>query len=165
MSYDNLYYPSGALYAQRSEEMREYYYENGQLKTLERCKEGRLDGETLLYWLSGALKRKCFFILGVREGLDQIWNEAGILIDEGSYERGRPVGVHRRWTQSGLLMEEITYFEPHRFDLRQWDEKGALRVEALWIDPANYKERVWDELQDMWVEKEGWWNGKKLIYL
>lgn len=72
-----LYYPSGALYCRISDTKREYYYENGQLKTVEHYREGRLDQEALLYWPNGQLKRKCFFVLGVREGLDQMWDDKG----------------------------------------------------------------------------------------
>jgi antitoxin component YwqK of YwqJK toxin-antitoxin module len=160
-----LLYPSGALYGKIREDKREYYYENGALKTVESYREGRLDGEVLLYWPNSNIKRKCFFILGLREGVDQIWSEEGLLLDESFYIKGKAQGVHRRWNRHGVLIEEIVYLESNRFDLRRWDELGELRVEALWIDATNYKEKVWDRFQNIWVEKIGRWDGKKLVYI
>ena len=116
-----------------------------------------------LYWPNGKIKRRCFFIDGIRSGLDQMWNEEGILVDEGSYENGKPVGAHRRWNRKGALIEEMTYLDAHRFDFRQWDEEGNLRVEAIW-EGNHYREKVWDRFQEIWVKKKGYFDGKKLIY-
>jgi antitoxin component YwqK of YwqJK toxin-antitoxin module len=155
-----IYYPSGALYARRSKERREYFYEDGAPKTVE-----VFNGESLLYWPNGKLKRKCTFKNGVRHGLDQMWSEKGQLLDTGTYEMGKPVGVHRRYSSEGQLIEEVIYLENGRFNLLQWDELGTLRVEAVWSDPMTYSERVWDRFQNVWIEKKGTWNGKKLIYI
>lgn len=122
------------------------------------------DGEILLRWPNGHFKRKCTFVQGIRHGLDQMWNENGVLVDEGRYEMGKAVGVHRRWNRVGVLIEEIEYLQAPRFNLRQWDESGNLRVEAVWSDPVTYLERAWDRFENVWVEKRGFWNGKKLIY-
>lgn len=82
---DKFFYANGALYARLEEEKREYFYEDGQPKTIERYRQGRLHGEVELYWPNGALKRKCAFVDGVRKGLDQMWDETGKLVDEEQY--------------------------------------------------------------------------------
>lgn len=79
------YYANGNLYARIEEEKREYFYENGQIKTVEFYKENRIDGEIILYWPNGKMKRKCHFDKGRRCGLDQMWNEEGTLVDEKDY--------------------------------------------------------------------------------
>ncbi len=162
---NHLYYKSGALYAALSAEKREYFYEDGTPKTIEHYRQERLEGEALLYWPNGKLKRKCSFRKGVRHGLDQMWSEEGILLDEGRYESGKPIGVHRRYNKKGALIEEIEYLDSSRFNLRNWDDRGELRVEAIWTDPATYREKAWDRFQEIWVEKEGFWNGKRLVYV
>ncbi len=159
-----LNYKSGALYANLGVKKREYFYEDGTLKTLETYLDGKLDGEICLYWPNGKLKRKCQFQKGVRHGLDQMWSEEGKLLDEGNYSQGKPVGKHCRWTSQGQLLEEIEYLEPSRFNIRQWDEKGNLRMDAGWEDLL-YHEKVWDRFQNIWIEKEGRWDGKKLVYV
>ncbi len=158
----HLYYQSGKLYAILSEQKREYFYEDGTLKTSEEYADGRLHGESALYWPDGTLKRRCHFAKGERHGLDQIWDESGLLSDEGRYENGKPVGKHQRFKREKLI-EEIEYLGGGRFNLREWDEQGEIRIEAVWSD-FDYHERVWDRFQNIWVEKEGYWNGKKLIY-
>lgn len=159
-----LYYPNGKIFCRVRKDQKEYYYEDGTLKTLEKLAEGRLHGETVLYWPNGKLKRKCQFVQGVRHGLDQMWSESGVLLDEGHYEMGKPTGIHRRFRNNGALIEEIEYLDSSRFNLRQWDEEGLLRVEAIWSD-LDYCEKVWDRFQEIWVKKEGFWNGKKLVYV
>lgn len=160
----NLYYRSGALYADIKEEKREYFYEDGTLKTSEEYRDGKLHGEALLFWPGGTLKRKSHFEKGIRHGLDQMWNETTLLVDEGCYEWGKPVAIHRRFNKNGGLIEEIEYLQDSRFNLREWDDSGAIKVEALW-NAFDYRERVWDRFNNIWVEKEGIWNGKKLVYV
>jgi antitoxin component YwqK of YwqJK toxin-antitoxin module len=162
---EHLYYRSDALYCVIHENKKEYFYEDGTPKTFEGYFEGRLHGESLLYWPNGQLKRKCSFIKGVRDGQDLMWNDRGLLVDEGRYDMGKPAGVHRRFNEKGSMIEEIEYLEGPRFNLRSWDDAGEIRVEAIWIDADTYLEKVWDRFQNIWVEKEGFWNGKKLVYV
>jgi antitoxin component YwqK of YwqJK toxin-antitoxin module len=162
---DQLYYKSGALYSVFQENKKEYFYENGTLKTSESYAMGRLHGPSLLYWPNGVLKRRCHFTNGMRDGLDQMWNVDGALLDEGTYQMGKAVGVHLRFHPTGTLVEEIEYLEAPRFNLRQWDDLGELCVEAIWDQENNYRERAWDRFERKWVEKEGYWDGKKLVYL
>ncbi|MES2274217.1 MAG: hypothetical protein V4487_08505 [Chlamydiota bacterium] len=164
------YYLSSALYSiQRfasnvKEGKQEYFYEAGTPKTIEIYEAGTLHGETLLYWPNGQIKRKCAFKRGVRHGWDQMWSSEGHLIDEGCYENAQAIGIHKRFGKEGCLIEEITYLEGTRFNIRQWDELGSLRLDAEWIDLKTYREKVWDRFQKIWIEKEGYWDGKKLIY-
>jgi len=76
MSCDERRYPGGALYARIQLAKREYFYEDGTLKTVIHYAEGELDGEVILYWPNGMVKRKCCFEKG-RRVEDQIWDEEG----------------------------------------------------------------------------------------
>lgn len=163
MQSNKLFYPSGALYAELGDTKRTYFYEDGTLKTIEPFFDGKLHGEALLYWPNGNIKRKSHFQHGIREGLDQMWSEEGQLVDEGSYEKGKPIGVHRRWSLAGDLIEEIGYIDSSRFNFRQWDELGQLRFEGIWADDT-YFEKMWDKFQKTWKEKQGHWDGKKVVY-
>lgn len=153
----DLYYKSGALYCKESGETKEYFYEDGAPKTVQSSERA------VLYWPNGNVKRKCHFKQGLRHGTDQMWAENGTLVDEGSYENGKAIGVHRRWSK-GKLIEEIEYLESPRFNIRNWDEEGNLRLEAIWTG-TEYSEKAWDRFQNQWIEKKGFWNGKKLIYV
>jgi len=159
----DLYYKSGSLYCRETEEKKEYFYEDGTPKTIEPYLESKLHGEVLLYWPNGKIKRKCHFKNGARNGIDQMWNDSGILVDEGSYEMGSAVGTHRRYSQKGSLIEEITYLVSPRFTITGWDEQGELRLQTTW-EGAEYREKVWDRFQKIWIEKEGFWDGSQLVY-
>lgn len=154
----DLCYANGSPYLKEEDGKKYYYYPEGQLKTVV------LPGETVLYWSNGKMKRRCHFLAGVRHGVDEMWDESGKLLDQGSYENGKPVGIHRRFSPNGQVLEEIEYLDSSRFNLRSWDEKGTLRVEALWNE-THYREKVWDRFQNIWIEKEGSWDGKKLVYV
>lgn len=160
-----LMYASGALYCEITDELKRYFYEDGTLKTVERFSEGKLSGESTLYWPNGQVKRRVFFKDGIRNGLDQMKSPEGILLDEGHYELGKPVGVHRRYNKLGSLIEEIEYLDLDRFNLRSWNDEGELWVDAKWIDELNYLEKAWDRFENKWIEKKGRFDGKKLIYL
>lgn len=116
-------------------------------------------------WPNGRLKRSVHFQNGVRTGLDQMWNEEGILVDTGSYEQGIPVGVHQRWNAKGRLIEEIIHLDPKRMQFRNWDDAGNLRTEAIWLDDIHYVEKAWDRFQNIWIEKKGVWDGTQIQYL
>ena len=117
-----------------------------------------------IYWENGRVKWRIHFQNGLSSRMDQMWNEEGVLVDEGKYENGKPVGVHRRWNAKGFLIEEITYRDTRRFNLRSWDNEGVLRVEAIWIDDSHYVEKAWDRFQNIWVEKKGVWDGKEIQF-
>lgn len=163
MQSTKLYYPNSALYADIQERSRTYFYQDGTLKTLEPYLGGKLHGEIRLYWPNGKMKRKSQFQQGIRHGLDQIWSEEGHLVDEGSYEQGKPIGWHRRWSPNGVLIEEMNYIDASRFNFKQWDELGQLRYEGVWIDEIHI-EKTWDPIEMAWKERQGRWDGKKVIY-
>ncbi len=79
---------------------------------------------TKLYWPNGKLKRSVCFQDNLREGLDEMWTEEGILIDSGSYMQGKPVGTHKRWNEKGVLVEEITYLDEKGINVRVEGEKA-----------------------------------------
>ena len=64
---------------------------------------------TEIFWPNGRLKRRVEFKNGVRSGLDEIWSEEGVLLDSGTYKKGKPVGTHKRYDERGKILEEIYY--------------------------------------------------------
>jgi antitoxin component YwqK of YwqJK toxin-antitoxin module len=65
------------------------------------------------------MKRRVALVNGLRHGKDEIWNEAGILVDTAEFKEGRPVGIHRRFSEQGTLIEEVEYLEDGTF--RYWN--------------------------------------------
>lgn len=125
-------YKNGTLHGKQ-----EFYYENGTLKTVMNYKDGALDGEVTLFWPSGIKKREVMFQRGFRKGYDRMWSLGGTLIDEGEYDEGDPIGLHRRYFDDGTPQEERKYFTPIKYDLKKWDSNGKLHLEKREGDHEN----------------------------
>lgn len=114
---------------------QEYYYEDGTIKTIMHYFHGKLNGEVILFWPSGIKKREVTFQKGLRQGVDRMWSSGGVLIDEGEYEEGNPIGLHRRYFDDGKPLEERHYHTSMEYDHKQWDERGELRIDKKVGDP------------------------------
>ena len=136
--------------------MQEYFYDNGALKSHIPFQNGQLHGEVRLFWESGTPKRVAQYAEGVREGRDQLWNEQGILIDEGEYTKGQPIGVHRHYFADGKIQEELNYHTSLRFDRKEWNAAGKLIFEGLFAPDLTYTERVFLEPRGAQVRKGVW---------
>jgi antitoxin component YwqK of YwqJK toxin-antitoxin module len=164
------YYLSGQLYSlQRYKEgvwhgAQEYYYEDGILKTLMHYEAGQIHGTVSLRWPNGSPKRQCAFIKAKREGWDKIWNAKGIIIDEGEYRDGSPIGVHARRYNNGALMEERVYHTPERFDQKRWDEEGRVVLEGIYASDLSYVEKRLDPTTNEMTERRGRWEGSRLCW-
>ena len=145
------YYPSGQLCSiERFKEgtlhgKQEYYYEDGMVKSTLSYRNGRLDGEVNLFWPNGKKKRQCHFKEGVREGYDRMWNAADGLLDEGKYEKGNSVGLHRRFYENGTPQETRLYHTPQRYDRTEWDPDGNIQMQGVYDSSLNYEEKTWKE--------------------
>jgi len=117
---------------------------------------GKLHGEVKLFWESGKPKRSVHYSEGLRKGFDRLWNEQGILIDEGEYDSGKPIGVHRHYFANGKVKEELNYHTPMRFDSKQWNENGKMIVEGTFAPDLTYTERVFLEPHGSKVRKGVW---------
>ncbi len=133
--------------------LQETFYKNSALKTVESYKDGLRDGPVTLYWPNGCIKRELNFLADLRHGFDRCWSQEKILLDEGAYEKGRPVGLHRRFAPSGQLIEELDHLDAKRWNFRSWDSAGVLRAEIRWIDEHRYVERCWNDQKKSWEEK------------
>lgn len=111
----------------RLHKRQEYYYEDGSLKSILHYEDGALHGDVELFFEDGKPKRLCHFVHGKRQGTDTIHSREGIILDEGNYENGLPIGLHQRRYPSGKLREEILYYSPTKFERKEWNEKGELK--------------------------------------
>jgi hypothetical protein len=89
-----------------------------------------------------------------------MWNQKGILLDEGKYRSGNPIGLHRRFFADGSPLEERNYYSPNRFDRKEWDESGDLLLEGKYGPALQYVERTWKEGEE--TAKMGKWDGSRI---
>jgi predicted ATP-dependent endonuclease of OLD family len=140
---------------------QEFYYKNGQIKTILQYHHSRANGKSTLYYENGKIKRETNFLNGKRDGFDRIYTEEGILIDEGEYKQNKPISIHRRWNERSNLLEKRIFHEAGYFDLFKWDEKNNNIFEGIFQKDGKYKERKKEG--EKIIEKNGCWDGKKLI--
>ncbi len=164
------FYRTGALYADLQykdgllEGKQQYFYENQILKSLLFYKEGLLDGEVVLYFPSSKLKRRCFYKSGMKSGIDTIYSEEGIVLDEGDFIEGLPVGIHRRRFLSGNLKEEKKYHTPKKNERWEWDDFGHLRYEGIYLDETRFQETRYGNNEHKEV-KQGIWDGNRIRWI
>ncbi|MES2122627.1 MAG: hypothetical protein V4492_07620 [Chlamydiota bacterium] len=168
----HFYYPSGKISSVQSykegewEGVQYYYYEEGALKCQIPFSAGKLHGEVLLYWepargeSQGTRKRSVQYEGGLRQGWDRMWNEKGILIDEGQYQKGAPVEIHRHFFSDGKVKEELRYHTPVRFDRKVWDARGKLLSEGVFAPDLTYTEKTYQEPYGAKVRKGVWEDGR-----
>lgn len=154
--YAKLYYEEGHFQGKQ-----EYFYENGQLKSVMSYEKGVLDGEVFLFWPSGALKRRSFFVKGIKNQKEQILTDDGVVLDEGEFLEGRPVGVHQRRYPNGILRSEKIYDPKGHCDTRRWDEKGRLEYEGIYPNENTFKETKFFWPKGTKIEREGMWDGER----
>lgn len=141
----------------------EYFYETGAIKTIMEYENDLLNGNVLLKWPDGSKKRECMFIRGQRDGWDIFWSDGGLVLDEGQYKFGDPIGTHIRRFESGEMREELHYHDAKRFDKKEWDVNGRLLFESKYTGNT-YMEREWKKDKHEMQERRGVWNGEKIIF-
>lgn len=168
----HFYYPNGKLSSiQRFKEgewegVQEYFYEEGAVKSCIPFCKGKLHGEVLLYWepvrdeAKGILKRSIQYVHGARHGADRMWNEKGILLDEGTYASGSPEGIHRHYFSNGKVKEELRYHTPVRFDRKLWDLRGKILSEGVFAPDLTYTEKTYQDSYGAKLRKGVWEDGR-----
>ena len=81
-------------------------YSNGNLWVVQTFKDGKLDGNTKVYFENGNLKIDENYVDGKLDGPRKIYYENGNLLEEGNYKEGKPVGNWRFYTEEGRLAKE-----------------------------------------------------------
>ncbi len=79
------------------------YYENGQLKTEENYKYGKLEGVAKAYDESGKPKMEINYKNGIREGVVKFYNKNGKLKTELNYKNGKIWGIYKQYSDNGQL--------------------------------------------------------------
>ena len=88
--------------------------------------ENVLDGAVKLYYNNGQLKSYIDYVKGKRHGLYRFYARTGMLLEEGHYQQGFPIGQYKQWNRKGYLEKEIFSHPKGIFDLTEWDRDGNI---------------------------------------
>ncbi len=155
--YAHLRYQTGVL-----EGEQKYFYENQVLKTLLFYHKGLLQGKVLLFFPSSQKKRECHYNAGVKFGKEVIYSEEGVVLDEGEFLEGLPVGVHKRRFANGMLKEEKRYHTPKKVERSQWNEQGNLLYQGIYLDEERFQETRYGVSKEIQEIREGIWDGNRI---
>lgn len=75
----------------------ETFYTNQQKEETTVYKQGKRQGERLIWWANGQLQARQYFKNGKREGKESWWYENGNRQSEAYYRDGHPVDTSRSW--------------------------------------------------------------------
>jgi len=132
-----LYYNSGRLYARlnyRDNEFhgkQEYFYPDGQPRSLICYENGVLDGDVCLYYPRNRLKKKTSYRKGKRHGKELLLRENGSPWIEAEYFEDKPTGQAKLWRVDGRLARSMEYDENGCVKVDQNVASGGQQVAAI----------------------------------
>lgn len=91
-----------------------YYYQNGNLSRTSEFKEGKLNGETVVYLQNGNTRFKRNFKNDDPHGLSEYYKQVGYKYEELNYDNGKAVGTMNGFFSNGDLKYEFEYKDDQR---------------------------------------------------
>lgn len=85
------------------------FYQNGNLKSIENWRDGKLNGKYIIYLKNGTKSLETFFTEGKDDGNYYIYNENGTIKIEGCFIKGKPAGHWKYFDRNGKLLKTATY--------------------------------------------------------
>ena len=128
------YYPSGkvfmeAMYSNDTiDGTRKFFYENGQLKSVENLEKGNWKGSYLSYYDNGQLESEGQYIDGAMSGVWKRYFKTGELLGTLTFANNEENGPFTFYHQNGNLKEEGTYRNGDNLygEFKIYDETGEL---------------------------------------
>ena len=71
----------------------EFYFEDGNIEEVAHYVRGKLHGKVIQYYSNGKKKNEGFFYWEVPDSTMRSWNDQGKLLEKGTWEHGKKVGV------------------------------------------------------------------------
>ena len=108
---------------------------------------GKREGKGMKWHWNGQLGLEVTYKGGILNGVWRHWNEEGILVAEGSYNKnGNDDGMFRKWSSNGTLVIEENYVDGMLHGLRrEWHENGQLKEEGYYENgQENGEMRFWN---------------------
>jgi antitoxin component YwqK of YwqJK toxin-antitoxin module len=155
--YGHLLYKDGKLHG-----MQRYFYENGDVKSEIPYQKGILHGVVRLFWQGGKLKRECSYHLGLKQGKEQILSSDGVILDEGVFLEGKPMGIHFRRYSNGKVKEEKRHLDQGKIERLLWTQEGKPEYQGVYTGDESFQETKWSYPEKKKQVREGSWDGKRI---
>ncbi len=130
------------------------WYPNGQLYYQCSYKEGKLEGEFIMFWDSGFRKKQTYYKEGKKEGECKEWYPKGAVVRLSYYKDNKLEGEWKQWWDNGQLGIECYYKEGKKDGkYKEWYNNKIVYYETY------YNEDVLEGEYKKWNE-----NGKLIIH-
>lgn len=87
-----------------------YYYEDGDLKSIQRFKNDKLHGEILYFYPNGKIETKTHFESGLETGKAYYFYESGILEAQRSWENNKKIGFATDYYDTIGLVKSVLFY-------------------------------------------------------
>lgn len=85
------------------------YFLNGQTKSVEWWKDGKLDGPASYWFENGEKAGEILYVAGLADGIARSWYDNGIKESEKTWTQGKLNGKEFHWDRRGRLVLEIDW--------------------------------------------------------
>lgn len=111
------------------------YWENGNLKSELRYVDGKLNGISKWFLMTGKPQMEVTYKDDKMDGPSRRWHENGNIMEESWYKDGVQDSVNRIYSLKGSLIEE-TYYVGGALngDVRRWYDNGQVYQEGQYVD-------------------------------
>jgi len=111
------------------------YWENGNLKSELRYKNGKLNGECVWYGPNGKKMTETHYKEDVLEGHCLRWHQNGKLAEDCWYKNGLRDSISRSYSEKGHLASEAFYVNGKlNGEIRKWYDNGQVFQEGQYVD-------------------------------
>ena len=109
------------------------YYENGNVKSELRYKDGRLNGECVWYFPNGKPEMKINYVMDTLQGESLRWYENGFVQSRSFYKDNENDSVFESYNVTGDLVKREYYRKGVRHgSVTQWYDNGELFLEGTY---------------------------------
>lgn len=113
------------------------YYKNGQLAYSATYKDDKRHGVEKWYYDDGALLRESAYINGEKNGIEKTYYRNGNLSSQANYENGKRVGITKTYYSNGNLLSEREY-KKDEIETKYYNEKGEIGLEVILLYPLSF---------------------------
>jgi len=107
-----------------------YYHNNSKaLMSIEKYKEGKLDGLRKVFYDKGAVAEETNYVVGVKDGAYKKYTEKGVVLEEATYKNGEFTGPAIYRDESGKVVSQGTYTDGLKTGVWKFYADGKLTKE------------------------------------
>ena len=114
------------------------YYDNGEVQEKSFYKDGKLDGERMLYFDNGGVEISEAYVEGVMTGPYKVYYKSGQVQLEQNFENGQLTGTSIKYHENGKLAEEVSFVDgEENGPFKEYYPNGEVHWEGNYLNGDN----------------------------